>query len=218
MINRRTRYFTRQEPESDAKRIFIFSEGRKREKQYFEYFQNIDSRISIYVHSLEESDDNSPLGLYKIAKDCMDSNKPCFKCEDGDEVWVVLDRDLDRDDSRLEPIKELRQKCLERGWFTAVSNPCFETWLYYHLNEIPPDLEDVNICNQWKNRVNESFSGGFNVRKHGIYISEAIRNSKSNFVSEDNLPSVTSTEVYLLGESIYNLIQVKIDKLKQSIE
>ncbi len=47
------RLFERAEPSEDAKKIFIFCEGKKRERAYFNYFKAIDSRINIEVYELD---------------------------------------------------------------------------------------------------------------------------------------------------------------------
>ncbi len=46
------RLFTRREPVKEAKSVYIFCEGKKREYQYFRYFQGIDSRINIVIHEI----------------------------------------------------------------------------------------------------------------------------------------------------------------------
>lgn len=43
------RLFERVAPNREAKSIYIFSEGAKREVQYFNYFKGLDSRINIEV-------------------------------------------------------------------------------------------------------------------------------------------------------------------------
>ena len=91
------RLFTRRDPEKDAKSIYIFCEGLKREFQYFLYFKGIDSRINIEVYPLESHENNSPTGLYEIAKTCLlksaDNPNPKYELLEGDEVWFVIDTD-----------------------------------------------------------------------------------------------------------------------------
>ena len=55
------RLFERQAPSREAKSLYIFCEGAKREYQYFEYFREIDSRIKVEVNKLNSDDNNSPL-------------------------------------------------------------------------------------------------------------------------------------------------------------
>ena len=65
------RLFVREAPSRLAKSIYIFCEGAKREYQYFQYFKELDSRINIEVYKLDPTENNSPLGLFDIAKQCI---------------------------------------------------------------------------------------------------------------------------------------------------
>ena len=65
------RLFERQPPSREAKSIYIFCEGVKREYQYFKYFVEMDSRINIEPYRLHPHEDNSPLGLLNIGKSCI---------------------------------------------------------------------------------------------------------------------------------------------------
>lgn len=62
------RLFERQAPNREAKCLYIFCEGARREYNYFEYFREIDSRIKIEVNKLKPHDNNSPKGLYELAE------------------------------------------------------------------------------------------------------------------------------------------------------
>ena len=68
------RLFKRKLPDREAKSIYIFCEGAKREYQYFDYFKELDSRINVEIYKLHPEEDNSPLGLLKIAQKCIDAN------------------------------------------------------------------------------------------------------------------------------------------------
>ena len=129
------RLFDREPPSRDAKSIYIFCEGAKREFQYFEYFQEMDSRINIEIYRLHPEEDNSPLGLLNIAEKCIikseENKNPKYEFIDGDEVWIVLDTDKDKHNSREPQIEQIIKKCAERkDWNIVESNPCFEVWLY----------------------------------------------------------------------------------------
>ena len=50
------RLFKREIPSRDAKSIFIFCEGLKREYQYFTFFMEKDSRINVEVYKLNPSE------------------------------------------------------------------------------------------------------------------------------------------------------------------
>ena len=213
------RLFEREAPSKEAKSIYIFSEGVRRESDYFNYFVNIDSRINIEVYNLDDQEDNSPLGLLQIAEECIlktaenFNNKYDFR--DGDEVWIVLDIDKDKNNSRVPQIDIIKRKCKEhKGWSLALSNPCFEVWLYYHLHPSKPtDMSE--ICKWWKILVNSEIDGGFDTRKHSIFIEKAISNAEENFELFEGKPDVGCTEVYNLGNSIVPLIK---DKIKLALD
>lgn len=216
------RLFERVQPSKDAKSIFIFCEGAKREYAYFQYFKELDSRINIEVYQIQQNEDNSPFGLFKIAQKSIiktNTNKePKYNFIEGDEVWIVLDIDEDKRKSREPQINIIEKECNELdNWYLAKSNPCFEVWLYYHLLSKKPDLENSKKCAKWKQLVNNSIKGGFDSRKHPIFIETAIKNSINNFSIVDNKIDIGSTEVYKLAESIVPLIKSKIGNVLDEI-
>ncbi|WP_338814615.1 RloB family protein [Bernardetia sp. Wsw4-3y2] len=224
MIQRINRRFERQLPSKKAKSIYIFAEGRTREEQYFNYFKEIDSRINIEVYKLDSEENNSPLGLLEIAKINIigtKDNPPHYSFQKNDEVWIVIDVDKDRDDSRSPQIETIIKELKEfENWFFVQSNPCFETWLYYHQESVLPPLnEELEYCPAWKNLVNEIILGGFNSRKHSIYIGNAIQNAENNFLlDEQGKIKIGSTEVFKLGKSILPLVKDKIQKRFDEVE
>ena len=181
------RLFERNPPSRDAKSIYIFCEGRRREYDYFKYFKEKDSRINIEVHQIAPNDNNSPEGLFDIAVNSIyptekNGNKPKYNIIEGDEVWIVIDTDPDKDDSRIEQILKIKSDCdKKQNWFVVESNPCFEVWLYYHQNNELPDSPIPSTCNNWKTLVNQIIVGGFDSRRHPIFIEEATNNAKSAY-------------------------------------
>jgi len=211
------RYFKRREPQKSAKSVYIFCEGRRTEYQYFIFFEGFDSKIRIEVYPLKENDDNSPLGLWNIAEGCLirttNNPNPKYELLIGDEVWFVLDTDKDKTESRKIPLLKLRENCAKQNWNTAESNPCFEVWLYYHFSENKPNFKGMEVSANWKSYLNNSIKGGFDPRKHPFFIKTAIKNSEKNFNKIDQIPSVGSTEVFMLGNSIFPLIEKRISTL-----
>ena len=217
------RLFERVPPSREAKSIYIFCEGAKRELYYFEYFKELDSRINIEVHKLHPQEDNSPHGLLRIAEKCIlksvDNQNPKYNFIEGDEVWIVLDIDKDKDESREPQIEIIKTDCNERkDWFLTLSNPCFEVWLYYHSFSEKPQLKNPEKCASWKQFVNQAIKGGFDSRKHPIYIQVASINAKENFELIEDRPSLGSTEVYNLADSIIPLLKEKIEKALKQIQ
>lgn len=216
------RLFERQPPSREAKSLYIFCEGIKREYQYFEYFREKDSRINLEVYKLNPEEDNSPLGLLKIAKKCIlpskDNPKPKFNFQPNDEVWIVLDSDPDRKNSRDKQINKVKKECEKQSkWFVTESNPCFEVWLFYHKNERYETFENDDMCTSWKQKVNNSIIGGFDSRRHPIFIEEAIVNSENNFNTSKSLrPLKGSTEMHSLAKSILSVMKSKIRAVKKN--
>ncbi|MBS9773463.1 MAG: RloB domain-containing protein [Trichodesmium erythraeum GBRTRLIN201] len=213
------RLFERVPPSREAKSLYIFCEGAKREFQYFEYFREIDSRIKVEVNRLSPDDNNSPRGLYNLAETSISGNKPKFVLQKNDEVWIVLDTDPDKSNSRERQINEVRIDCKAReNWFVAESNPCFEVWLFFHRNNKVEEFEFDSICKSWKQKVNESFEGGFDSRRHPIFIEEAISNTEKNFkINQNGRPLKGSSEVYLLAKSMFAVIKNKIRAVKNKL-
>lgn len=214
------RLFTRRPPSREAISIYIFCEGVKREVQYFEYFKELDSRINIEIYPLQPIEDNSPLGLYKIALNCLEKSEenqnPKYELLEKDEVWIVLDSDIDKLDSRKPQILEIRERCKEHGWFIAQSNPCFEVWLYYHFYSDLPKIEKSEKCISWKQYLAEKTGSGFDSRRHPILIEDGINNSKDNYSETDSIPNIGCTSVDKLAESIYSLVKEQIDDIRKS--
>jgi len=217
------RLFVRVAPSREAKSIYIFCEGAKREFDYFKYFKELDSRINIEIYKLHPHEDNSPSGLLAIAEKCIikteDNPNPKYNFIDGDEVWIVLDVDKDKDESRAPKIELVKERCEStKNWHLAQSNPCFEVWLYYHFHSTTPVFANSDKCQYWKRLVNDSIIGGFHSSRHPIYIGTASKNAESNFKTSGNKPDTGSTNVYELANTIIPLVNSKLEKVLTDIE
>jgi len=214
------RFFERKPPSREAKSIYIFCEGAVREYQYFLYFREMDSRINIEIYRIAPHENNSPTGLYEIALNSIiksdDNLNPRYYFQENDEVWIVLDTDTDKVDSRKDQIETVRKKLEDKpDWFIVESNPCFEVWLFYHTHEKFENIEGIEKCKSWRQLVNDSIKGGFDSRKHPIYIEDATRNAENNFqADEKNKPHIGATEVYKLSKSILTIVNEKIKEAR----
>ena len=216
------RLFEREKPSKEAKSIYIFCEGIKREFQYFDYFKELDSRINVEIYKLHPHDDNSPTGLLSIAKKSILKTKknpnPKYSFQKNDEVWIVLDTDRNKHKSRKPKIREVYDFCRgKEGWYAAQSNPCFEVWLSYHKSTERLKFEGDETCKKWKQKVDSLFSGGFDPRRHPILIGDAIENSEDNFGTKSDAPIKGSTEVFMLGKVINRVLKKKINRVRSRI-
>lgn len=217
------RLFERVAPSREAKNIYIFCEGAKREFDYFKYFKELDSRINIEVYKLHPHENNSPSGLLSIAEKCIiksiENPNPKYNYIAGDEVWIVLDIDKDKDESREPQIQIIRKRCnVLENWHLVQSNPCFEVWLYYHLHSDKPDFDNSEKCSEWKQFVNNSVKGGFDSRRHPIYIKTASYNAEKNFSLVGDKLDLGCTNVYNLANSIVPLVSSKLIRVLKQIE
>jgi hypothetical protein len=216
----KSRLYARVASGRSAKKIYIISEGENREVEYFRYFEEIDSRITFIFVERGDHEGTSPADLLKRAKEEFSAinnsagseenlkafNEDNYILAEEDELWFVIDTDI-----WGQQINDLRKVCDENEkWFIAQSNPCFEVWLYYHVEDKKPDLTCVENFNGWKSYVNNVCKGGFDPRKHPVLIETAIKNSKANFSLKDDEIDFGCTEVHNLAESFYPLISEKI--------
>lgn len=216
----RNRLFQRRLPTRDAKVFYIFCEGRSREYDYFSYFRELDSRIAIEIIQPTPSGNNSPEGLYQKACSFIlkteENPNPKYELSNVDEVWFVIDTD-----EWGKMIENLRNKCRNNTehakWNVAQSNPCFEVWLYYHFYENKPTFTTSKTSKEWKSFVNHSIRGGFDSRKHPIFIGTAINNAKNNYSESEGNIDTACTEVFKLAESYYPFIKSTVEEELKNI-
>lgn len=205
---KRNKIYERREPTKDGKLYFIFCEGHKRETTYFYFFNRIASQIIIQIVPIEDGK-NSPMGLYNNACQSLlkseETPNPSYTLNDGDEVWFIIDTDKWGDQINI-----LRKNVSNhQNWFVGQSNPSFEVWLYYHFRNEKPQ----NSIENWKEYLNTLVNGGFDNRKHPIYIETAITNAKNNYSTTNKIPDDVTTELFFLGQKILPLVKQEIDLL-----
>ena len=130
MPTRNRRLYEKQPPFRDATLFVVICEGEKREPAYFEFFDGLTSRIKVRaVGSVEGK--SAPSHLLDNAIDA--SRK--YDLSSDDELWFVID--IDR---WINHIHDIQDQCATKpNWFIALSNPCFEVWLYYHFSAVIPE-------------------------------------------------------------------------------
>ena len=195
----KNRLYKKRPPFRDAKLFVIICEGERREPDYFEFFDQITSKIKILPIPSSEGK-SSPKHLHENAKNAV--NK--FDINDDDELWFVLDIDS----WEINQIHDLKKECDDiKYWNIALSNPCFEVWLYYHFEKIVPELVDSSKCKEWKELIQKTNLKGFDPDIHPKFIGLAIKNSKINYKEKGYLPEIGSTQVFNLAEKIFPLIK-----------
>lgn len=215
MIHRR-RIYEKAKPSRDAQKIYIICEGSEREKDYFEFFEGISSNLELIIIPPDEGTD--PVKLMNQAQRQFLSENPTHQIDEteGDLIWFAIDTDTWMIEGKVQKLKEF---CDAQNkdkhytiWNIAQSNPCIETWLYYHIYKEKPDHDEVSSHASMKEFVNAKISGGFNCGVHPMYIKDAIDNSEKNFSETDGYPNLYSTQMHLLGKEILKYAKLELDR------
>src|SRR6056297_861170 len=93
----RNKIYKKIEPFKNAKKIYIFCEGERREIDYFKYFQGFASNIDI-IPIPNDNGKSDPIKLKENAEVLFYGNSPTkpiynLSTELKDEVWFVIDTD-----------------------------------------------------------------------------------------------------------------------------
>lgn len=173
-----------------------------------------------------------PLKLMELAhRELLDETRThTLDFMQNDKVWFAIDTDTWEDEGKIQPLRDfcayqdshISDKYDEvkpyPAWCVAQSNPCFEIWLYYHLYDTVPDIEDIKRHPSVKAFVNHCIAGGFDYQKDQARLKDAIENAEKVFSRKDNgNPELFSTEQYLLGKEIYGFVNTELQKLRNKL-
>jgi hypothetical protein len=201
-------------PSKDAKKIYIFCEGEKREFDYFSYFGGFVSNINIIP--IPSSDgETDPEKLKGKSDEYFSNSNNKISEEYKDMVWFVIDTDNWNQGNKIGALKSY---CASKNqgynaWFVAQSNPSFEIWLYYHFFDKKPDAVKVGNYASFKEYVHHEIPGGFDSRKYPAIMNTAIKNAEINFEEENGQPEVYTTQVFRLAKPIWDFTGDLITKL-----
>lgn len=197
--------YEKKPPFRDAFFFIIICEGINREKEYFQFFNGMSSRVKVVPVASEVG--SAPKLLIAVAE----ATKQELDAKDEkDRLWFVIDTDR-----WGEQLHDIRHECNQRlHWSVAQSNPCFEVWLYFHAKAQLPKLNNIAQCNSWKPFLPQVIQGGFNSDFHPITIETAIINAKAAYQETGYFPNPGSTQLWQLGEELLPLIKKELDTLR----
>ena len=126
--------------------------------------------------------------------------------------------DRDKQSWTLEEIVEVAQVCLQKGYYLAVSNPCFELWLLLHIKSLEnysdsvlqAFIENKKVSSN-RTRIEKELIlllGSYNKSNLETssflpFVKEAIENAKKlDHNPEQRWPNQLGTRVYRLVEKI----------------
>ncbi len=196
----RTKLLDRQYNNRDARLFIIATEGRDTEKQYFQGMFH-DSRIKIEILSTGEDDKSAP----KYVLERLHSFKQKYDLTSEDSLWLMFDVERWGEKNISDICRQARQKQYQ----LAISNPCFEVWLYLHFNHT--DSRDIK-CQEYEKKL-RTYLGNYNKTNLNLdvyknHIAEAVKRAKTLHPnSQQNWPPTPGSHVYRVVEIILKAIK-----------
>ena len=127
--------FGKRSYESDSlapKSIYIISvEGNRTEYDYFTFLNDCKEELGINslikVSPINRIDTkSSPRWVYNLLEEYRDE----YGVTEIDKLWMVIDRDEHNNPEHV--ISNIIDECEKSGFKIAITNPCFELWLFFH--------------------------------------------------------------------------------------
>ncbi|MCX6381174.1 MAG: RloB family protein [Armatimonadetes bacterium] len=125
---------------------------------------------------------------------------------DGDSSWLVIDVDH----RSKENIATVCKTAREQGCQIAISNPCFEFWLFLHIfdvGDLPPRLyqaEELQRSHDMKVALGSNYD--FHHRPYHAFsgeVADAVRRARNKEQGRSGLiPTFPGTDMYKVVESL----------------
>lgn len=134
---RRNKWKRRTEFEPLNKFVVVAMEGAETEPRYFNEFKlSRKDKTQLKLVPNPNHKSNPKEVLQRLAIHFKD-----YSVSRGDEGWIVIDRDAWPEQDLVTVHREAK----DAGFKVAMSNPCFELWLYLHLSDQKP-FSDRHDC------------------------------------------------------------------------
>ncbi|MBN1671088.1 MAG: RloB domain-containing protein [Kiritimatiellae bacterium] len=203
LTSRRKRPLDRSAPHlRDTRLIVIAVEGEKTERQYFKLFQTEFRSKKLQVKVLHtEGGRSSPRHVF----DRLGKFKRDFDLRQDDQLWLMLD--VDRWPERT--LSEIAAAARSKRFRLAVSNPCFELWLYLHYAGVQPGarLTCPQIRELLRSELGSFDRTSLRLEQYGDKVPQAAVRAKALDVAPtQRWPSQVGTHVYRVVEEILTLL------------
>ena len=184
-------------------KIYIYSEGRKTERDYFEEVKRAFHSVAVDIEIIEGA--GVPLTIAEKAVQAAQERRCRNRYQSyakRDEFWAVFDRDTHPN------VPDAISRCRDADIGVAFSNPCFELWLILHFEEFdrPDHHHDVQryletLCSDYDRKKRKTT----NCSKLMKSLAEAERRAEKQLQhrkDEGNPPGPPFTTVYELTRRI----------------
>lgn len=181
----------------DASLIIIACEGEKTEAEYlrFSCFQN--SRVKLCIVPSKDGKSAPP-----YVKENLENEASKYDLRAGDQLWVVMDTDRWVFESHIKPFFSFRIKKIPVQ--LAISNPCFELFLYLHFDSMPnaPVKDSQAMEKMLRNKIGCYSKSNLIEETYSPYIHKAIQEAEKTKYGTNSLPMNPGTDVGKLLKSI----------------
>lgn len=189
------------------RRFYLVCEGKNTEPDYFAELQKVVHSTQVRIIPIPEAGDPSAITRIAIEKATElglvpRSRKKLNSFEEGDEVWVVFDRDTHTH------YDEPKAQCRQKNVGVAYSDPCFEHWLNLHYgpSDAPCDGDQAQrqlerLCTGYSRRAGKTANFADLMEN----LDEAERRAERQMVDredESNVEGNPSTSVFQLTRAI----------------
>jgi hypothetical protein len=199
---RHPKFFARAYRQVKTRPVFALAmEGARTEPVYFEAFKPTQRHVSVRMVLVPSNKDrSSPEEVLKRLKNYAKKYPP----QPRDNYWIVIDRD-GWDPAILD---EVCAAAAIAGYEVALSNPCFEIWLWLHLQHNRAFI-DRHVCQRALQEVLPGYSpgskGNFDPTALVANVQTAIARARALDVNPGApWPPQQASRVYRLVESWIN--------------
>ena len=185
-------------PVRDASLVVIAPEDRYAVRQYFDFFES--TRIQFRVLETQEGK-SAPEHVLSRLNDYVEE----YEIDEGDALWIVCDSDHWVEPNHIHNLTRVLQECRQKGIQVALSNPCFDLWLYLHFADFP--TEQSLSCEEVGKRLRDAVGGFDKTRVYNLAIdeakvSDALTPTLANPLAEGEIPTRPRTAVHLIIQAL----------------
>ena len=176
----------------------IAIEGEKTEKLYFQKFGS--TKIHVEIIPTLSGDSAEPEGVIERLRKYKRDND----LDEADKCWLVVDVDH-RTDERL---KTVCAQAKEERFQVAISNPCFEFWLFLHKFEADELNQSIHqlALEQRSAEMKQILQYDYKSLSYSEFCSDvkrAIQRARTKESSRrSDIPKFPGTDVYKVVESL----------------